>query len=120
MFGANSTLEYFSEPLVTEEVPHTRFNDGGCDSKGRFFAGTLYSPEHGIPGRLYKYDPFDKSCVVVDDGPFTVRFKSSLNIRTLMEDNPRIPMDLAGVLTRKPCQSLYRIPQLWIRSDNHK
>lgn len=68
-----SMLEYISEPLSAEEQPHTRFNDGGCDSKGRFFAGTLYSPTHDVPGRLYRYDPSDKTCVIADAGPFTVR-----------------------------------------------
>ncbi|KXN89948.1 Regucalcin [Leucoagaricus sp. SymC.cos] len=68
----DSRLEYISKPLPAQEVPHTRFNDGGCDSKGRFFAGTLYSPKHDIPGRLYKYDPFDKICSIADPGPFTV------------------------------------------------
>jgi len=68
----DSKLEYISKPLSAQEAPHTRFNDGACDSKSRFFAGTLYSPVHNIPGRLYRYDPTDKTCVVVDPGPFTV------------------------------------------------
>ncbi|KAF8642317.1 hypothetical protein AX16_009587 [Volvariella volvacea WC 439] len=67
----DSTLRYISEPIAPEDVPYTRFNDGGCDSKGRFFAGTIYSKEHGVTGKLYKYDPADGSCEVVDDGPFT-------------------------------------------------
>jgi sugar lactone lactonase YvrE len=73
LLRGDSTLEYVSEPLSVEEQSYSRFNDGGCDSKGRFFAGTIYSPEHGIPGRLYKYDPSDKICSIVDPGPFTVR-----------------------------------------------
>lgn len=73
LLGEDSTLEYVNEPLSVDEQSHSRFNDGGCDSKGRFFAGTIYSPEHGIPGRLYKYDPSDKTCSIVDPGPFTVR-----------------------------------------------
>ncbi|KAG7450426.1 uncharacterized protein BT62DRAFT_927727 [Guyanagaster necrorhizus] len=48
------------------------FNDGACDSKGRFFAGTVYSEVHGVPGMLYRYDPTDRSVKVVDEGPFTV------------------------------------------------
>ncbi|KAF5356013.1 hypothetical protein D9756_003835 [Leucocoprinus leucothites] len=67
----NSELEYISKPLPEDETPHTRFNDGACDSKGRFFAGSLYSPNHGIPGRLYRYDPLDKTCTIADPGPFT-------------------------------------------------
>jgi SMP-30/Gluconolactonase/LRE-like region len=54
-------------------MPHIRFNDGACDSKGRFLAGTIYSKDQGIPGQLWRYDPADGSCVVVDEGPFTVR-----------------------------------------------
>jgi sugar lactone lactonase YvrE len=52
-------------------APYTRFNDGGCDSKGRFFAGTIYNKEHGIPGQLYRYDPSIMTAEVVDEGPFT-------------------------------------------------
>lgn len=68
----DSKLEYISKPLSAQEAPYTRFNDGACDSKSRFFAGTLCSPVHNIPGRLYRYDPMDKTCTVVDPGPFTV------------------------------------------------
>ncbi|KAL9716164.1 hypothetical protein Ac2012v2_000609 [Leucoagaricus gongylophorus] len=67
----DSKLEYISKPLSAQEAPYTRFNDGACDSKSRFFAGTLCSPVHNIPGRLYRYDPMDKTCTVVDPGPFT-------------------------------------------------
>jgi hypothetical protein len=41
------------------------------DSKGRFFAGTICSREHGFPGMLYKYHP-EEGCTVTDEGPFTV------------------------------------------------
>ncbi|TFK30523.1 regucalcin [Coprinopsis marcescibilis] len=70
LIGDNSTLEYIAKPLLDNEQPYTRFNDGACDSKGRFFAGTITSPEHGVPGRLYRYDPSDNSCEMVDS-PFT-------------------------------------------------
>ena len=69
----NSILKYLSTPLPTNHIPHTRFNDGACDSKGRFFAGTICSKEHGIHGKLYRYDPDGGRCDVVDEGPFTVR-----------------------------------------------
>jgi sugar lactone lactonase YvrE len=72
LLEGNSVLRYISKPLPEEHVPHIRFNDGACDSKGRFFAGTLCSKEHNIAGKLYRYDPADGSCVVVDEGPFTV------------------------------------------------
>jgi len=71
LLEGNSKLKYISEPLPAEEMSHVRFNDGACDSQGRFFAGTICSKEQGIPGKLYRYDPRDSMCVVVDDGPFT-------------------------------------------------
>ncbi|KAF9270311.1 hypothetical protein L218DRAFT_992944 [Marasmius fiardii PR-910] len=64
-------VEYLSRPLPAEIVGLSRFNDGACDSRGRYFAGTVYSPKHGIPGKLYRYDPSNGSAVVVDQGPFT-------------------------------------------------
>jgi sugar lactone lactonase YvrE len=76
LLEGNSKLKYISKPLPDEHVPHIRFNDGACDSKGRFFAGTLCSKEHNIAGKLYRYDPADGSCVVVDEGPFTVSGRS--------------------------------------------
>ncbi|KAL0951075.1 hypothetical protein HGRIS_007813 [Hohenbuehelia grisea] len=67
----NSQLRYLSRPLPPDQVSFIRFNDGGCDSSGRYIAGTIYSKEHNIPGRLYRYDPRDDSCLVLDEGPFT-------------------------------------------------
>ncbi|PFH54555.1 hypothetical protein AMATHDRAFT_185185 [Amanita thiersii Skay4041] len=71
LIEGDSTLRYLSKPLPPGYVPYTRFNDGACDSKGQFFAGTLYSAEREIPGQLYKYDPANERCVIVDEGPFT-------------------------------------------------
>jgi len=67
----DSTMEYLSRPLPEEYRRYTRFNDGACDSQGRFFAGTVYDQERGVPGQLWKYDPADGSCSVADPGPFT-------------------------------------------------
>ncbi|KAH9950487.1 hypothetical protein B0H21DRAFT_868936 [Amylocystis lapponica] len=67
----NSTLRYLSKPFPPEHQPHTRFNDGACDSEGRFIAGCLYHPTEGVPGKLYSLDPQDGTCTVIDDGPFT-------------------------------------------------
>ncbi|KIY71364.1 hypothetical protein CYLTODRAFT_450859 [Cylindrobasidium torrendii FP15055 ss-10] len=66
-------LTYLVEPIPEDDRPFTRFNDGACDSRGRFFAGTLCSinPSHPVAGMLYRYSPLDGSCVVVDKGPFT-------------------------------------------------
>ncbi|KAF8168018.1 regucalcin [Crassisporium funariophilum] len=71
LLEGNSSLSYLSKPLSLQDAPYTRFNDGGCDTKGRFFAGTIYDKDKGIPGRLYRYDPATGQCDVVDDGPFT-------------------------------------------------
>ena len=72
LINGNSTLKYISQPLPIADIAYTRFNDGGCDSKGRFFAGTIFSKDHGVAGKLYRYDPADGTCIVVDEGPFTV------------------------------------------------
>ena len=39
---------------LTDDV---RFNDGKCDRRGRFFAGTMHNPETEGQGHLYHYDP---------------------------------------------------------------
>ncbi|KAI0734524.1 hypothetical protein C8Q72DRAFT_806598 [Fomitopsis betulina] len=63
------SLRHLSEPIAKEHKQFTRFNDGACDNKGRFIAGTLCSKK--VPGQLYMYDPADRSCRVIDPGPFT-------------------------------------------------
>ncbi|KZT05957.1 uncharacterized protein LAESUDRAFT_737267 [Laetiporus sulphureus 93-53] len=68
---ANSGLRHLAMPIPPEYQPFTRFNDGACDSKGRFLAGTLCSKERGIPGQLYMYDPADNTCKIIEPGPFT-------------------------------------------------
>jgi hypothetical protein len=74
LLEGNSTITYLKKPLPPQDTPFTRFNDGGCDSKGRFFAGTIYNKDKGISGKLYRYDPSIGSCEIVDKGPFTVCF----------------------------------------------
>ncbi|KAF7347758.1 60S ribosomal protein [Mycena venus] len=71
LFEGNSTKKYISRPLPEEYQRYTRFNDGACDSHGRFFAGTVYDQKRGVPGQLWKYDPADGSCSLADPGPFT-------------------------------------------------
>ncbi|KIY47035.1 hypothetical protein FISHEDRAFT_46133 [Fistulina hepatica ATCC 64428] len=65
----DNTLRYLTRPN-----PPSRFNDGACDSHGRFFVGTVNEPKE-VPGRLYRYDPNADSgrgtVVIVDEGPFT-------------------------------------------------
>ncbi|KAL5533889.1 hypothetical protein ACEPAG_349 [Sanghuangporus baumii] len=68
---ANSKLNYVSKPLPPDHVGFVRFNDGACDSHGRFFAGTIRSSNPYIPGQLYRYDPTTGSATLVDPGPFT-------------------------------------------------
>ena len=45
-------------PIVNPEVdlPDNRFNDGKCDAKGRYFAGTMDNNEEEITGSLYCFD----------------------------------------------------------------
>ena len=45
-------------PIVDPEAdkPHTRFNDGKCDPKGRFWAGTMALSEGPRQGALYVLD----------------------------------------------------------------
>ena len=74
LLEGNSTITYLRKPLPPQDAQFTRFNDGGCDSKGRFFAGTIYNKDKGITGKLYRYDPSIGSCEIVDKGPFTVCF----------------------------------------------
>ncbi|KAJ3879062.1 hypothetical protein F5051DRAFT_214467 [Lentinula edodes] len=71
LLNPDGSIEYLAQPLPEEHVPFTRFNDGTCDVRGRYIAGTVYSPEHGIPGKLYMYDPDNQICTTVDEGPFT-------------------------------------------------
>ncbi|KAJ7169968.1 SMP-30/Gluconolaconase/LRE-like region-domain-containing protein [Mycena filopes] len=70
LFEGESKMKYLSQPLPAEYKDYTRFNDGACDSHGRFFAGTVYDKERGIPGQLWMLD-VDGSCKVADPGPFT-------------------------------------------------
>jgi sugar lactone lactonase YvrE len=72
LLEGNSTITYLRKPLPPQGTPFIRFNDGGCDSEGRFFAGKIYSKDKGISGKLYRYRPPIASCEVVDKGPFTV------------------------------------------------
>jgi len=41
--------------LATYDQKTTRFNDGRCDAKGRFFAGTMYSPKDAFKGALHQF-----------------------------------------------------------------
>lgn len=41
--------------LATYDQKTTRFNDGRCDAKGRFLAGTMYSPKDAFKGALHQF-----------------------------------------------------------------
>jgi hypothetical protein len=104
LLPGNSQLDYLSAPLSDDITPYTRFNDGGCDSRGRFFAGTICNQDHGIPGRLYKFDPTVGSCGIVDEGPFTVRRWPGPDCHGLTQC--RTQTDLAGARTKRHCKNV--------------
>lgn len=45
-----------SSPLPTEVVARERFNDGACDSRGRFWTGTMDKTLQASTGGLYRVD----------------------------------------------------------------
>lgn len=47
----------------------TRFNDGRCDYKGRFLAGTMYSPKDDFKGALYQFSKGDH--LILDQAAWT-------------------------------------------------
>ncbi|MBJ7537792.1 SMP-30/gluconolactonase/LRE family protein [Marinomonas transparens] len=54
------TFEHFNAPLTIYwladyDQQTTRFNDGRCDAKGRFLAGTMYSPKDALKGALHQF-----------------------------------------------------------------
>ena len=52
-----------------EDQAHSRFNDGRCDSEGRFWAGTLDEPKAGNNAHLYRFD--QRGLTAIDDGLLT-------------------------------------------------
>jgi sugar lactone lactonase YvrE len=51
------------EPVVDPEasLPENRFNDGRCDRRGRYVAGTMCDVRRDPTGSLYRLDP-DRTC----------------------------------------------------------
>ncbi len=49
------------------EDPENRLNDGRCDRRGRFFAGTMNEPRTRRSGRLWRLDPNGSAREVADD-----------------------------------------------------
>lgn len=60
--GAQTTLATVEHP-----GPAARFNDGGCDPSGRFWAGTMAYDSTPGAGVLYRFDP-DRTLTSVLDG----------------------------------------------------
>lgn len=105
-------LHYLSQPLKSYPPLRQRaqrFNDGACDSRGRFFAGTLEAwDEEGCywGGQLWCFDPESGKSVLIDDDIKVCRIASNL-----WYDWPedwcnccRKAMGLDGVQMRKQCK----------------
>jgi len=72
--SGRATIRYLCKPLTEEYMRETRFNDGGCDAKGRFWAGTLeFTLKNGErrPGQLWRFDPASGEATMVDDQDLT-------------------------------------------------
>ena len=100
------TVTYLAQPLPEEQLRYTRFNDGACDAKGRFFAGTLLSsaPNHEFGGSLYRYDPGTDVCELIDDDNITVSLP--FLYQSLPHCTRRTPMDWVGALITRRCTRL--------------
>jgi SMP-30/Gluconolactonase/LRE-like region len=71
--GPPPQLRYLSEALPEFQRPYTRFNDGACDLRGRFVAGTIFHTENpAFGGALYSYDPETGENKVLDEDGITV------------------------------------------------
>jgi hypothetical protein len=65
------SIEYLATPLNAYQESKTRFNDGACDAKGRFIAGTL-AVENGTGGSLWSYGVDGEGVRLVDDDDISV------------------------------------------------
>lgn len=74
---------------TTIDIGKERFNDGKCDRRGRFFAGTMDKVMKDAIGALYRIDP-DHSVIKVSDG---IRLSNGLawspDNRTLYHNDSR-------------------------------
>ena len=52
---------------VESDRPETRMNDGACDSRGRFWAGTMHTEFDPCCGSLYRLDPDGTVTRMVED-----------------------------------------------------
>lgn len=111
--GWNTQLEYIVDP--ESDLPKSRFNDGRCDAKGRFFAGSYYSPKDWNAANLWCLDE-NRQVIKVHDGMLTVNGVAfSPDFKTLyFSDTPkhciyRADYDLAEGLVGKP-EVFYQFP----------
>ncbi len=67
----SGAVESITDPEA--DIPGNTFNDGKCDRRGRFWAGTAcvdyINPPPGPTGALYRLDP-DLTCHRMDDGVY--------------------------------------------------
>jgi len=66
--GVSQNVSLVEHPEA--DKPFNRFNDGGVDPVGRFWAGTMYEGPHTdnpTEGRLYRFDP-DQSVHMLESG----------------------------------------------------
>jgi|SRR5579859_1386409 len=72
-------------PIVDPEahVPGNRFNDGGVDAAGRFWAGTMDDNEKRPAGHLYRLDPDGRTATFESHIAITNGVDWSLDGRTL-------------------------------------
>jgi len=63
--AADREPRYLHQPEAA--LPGNRFNDGKCDARGRFWAGTMDFACEAPTGALYRYDP-DGRCTRHDEG----------------------------------------------------
>jgi sugar lactone lactonase YvrE len=62
---ATGAVERLAAPEA--HLPSNRFNDGKCDRRGRFWAGTMDDRLSERTAALYRFDP-DRSCRRMEDG----------------------------------------------------
>ena len=66
--GWHTRLENFADPEA--DLPSNRFNDGRCDARGRFLAGSVYPPKDRDGANFYVLDQ-DLSCRRLVEGLLT-------------------------------------------------
>lgn len=68
-FGTFDTVSGRYTELATPEIgaDGNRFNDGRCDRRGRFFAGSMYEPRGRANGSLWRHDG-DNRCTHIAGG----------------------------------------------------